>query len=89
MKDPLLYLMDTFEAVGRILEHTEGMSFEEFVGDEKTRDAVEIRFQILGEAVKKTPSELKRKYPQVPWKEMADFRDVIVHDYFGIDYARV
>ncbi|HKJ43756.1 MAG TPA: DUF86 domain-containing protein [Sunxiuqinia sp.] len=63
-----------------------GYSFDQFKKDYKTVDAVVRNFEIIGEASKNLPEEIKMKYPEVPWKEMYLLRNKISHEYFGIDY---
>lgn len=80
-----LYIEDILESIGKILTYTKGMSFKEFSKDEKTKDAVVRNFEIIGEATRQLPEKIKTKYPEVEWKSMIDFRNVIIHEYFGID----
>lgn len=61
------------------------MSSEEFFDDSKSVDAVMRNLAIIGEAAKKIPADVRRRYPSFEWKKMAGLRDVVVHDYFGID----
>jgi len=70
----------------RIAEYIDGLEFETFRRDYKTVDAVVRNFEIIGEAAKKLPAELREKYPSVPWLEMYYLRNRISHEYFGIDY---
>lgn len=65
------------------------MEFDEFKKDDKTSSAVIRKFEIIGEATKKISESLKKKYPEIPWKEMAGMRDKLIHFYFGIDYKLV
>jgi uncharacterized protein with HEPN domain len=67
----------------------EGMDFEEFKKDDKTSSAVIRKFEIIEKPTKQIPEEIRQKYPQVPWKEMAGMRDRLIHSYFGIDYKLV
>lgn len=62
------------------------MSFDELEDDDKTSSAVIRKFEIIGEATKQLPNELKEKYPEIPWKSMSGMRDRLIHAYFGIDY---
>lgn len=83
------YLNDIREAMQRIIIYTKGLTFEEFLVDNKTQDAVVRNLQVIGEAVKKLSDRPKTATVRVPWKEMAGLRDKIVHDYFGINYEIV
>ena len=82
----IMYLEDLLIAMNRIAEYIEGMSFMEFKRDYKTVDAVIRNFEIIGEAAKNIPFELKEKHSEVPWAEMYLLRNKVSHEYFGIDY---
>lgn len=61
------------------------MSKSQFLSDDKTFDAVMRNLQIIGEAVKQLPMEIRERYPEVAWKKIAGLRDIVTHEYFGID----
>lgn len=61
------------------------MTFKQFIEDEKTSFAVIRALEIIGEATKNIPENIKETHPDVPWKEMAGIRDKLIHDYFGVD----
>ena len=61
------------------------MDFETFKSDEKTKDAVVRNLGIIGEAVKRLPDTLRDRYPKVEWRKITGLRDIIVHEYFGVD----
>ncbi len=87
MKDKtVFFLKDIQNSLNKILKYTNKMSYQDFVDDEKTRDAVERNFEIIGEAVKKLPKDFRDKYPNIPFRQIAGMRDKLIHDYFGIDY---
>jgi len=88
-RDIKLYINDIFNAINAIEKFVEGMDFKEFKEDDKTSSAVIRKFEIIGEATKHIPKEIKQKYPDIPWKEMAGFRDKLIHFYFGIKYELV
>lgn len=75
---------DILDATQRIESYIRGMTFEEFEKDTKTQDAVVRNIEIIGEAVKLLSGRFKREHPDVPWKQMAAMRDVIIHRYFGV-----
>ncbi|MFO8002022.1 MAG: DUF86 domain-containing protein [Marinilabilia sp.] len=81
-----MYLEDIITAMDRIAEYTEGYSYSEFKRDFKTVDAVIRNFEVIGEASKNLPDEIKNKYPEIPWNEMYLLRNKVSHEYFGIDY---
>jgi len=82
----IMYFEDIILAMDRIAEYIDGLSFIKFKRDYKTVDAVIRNFEIIGEAAKNIPVEIKDKYPEVPWTEMYLLRNKVSHEYFGIDY---
>ena len=89
MRRHTLYIKDILESIGLIEQFIEGMDLEDFKKDIKTSDAVIKRFENIGEATKHIPEEIKAKYPDIPWKEMAGMRDKLVHFYFGVKHELV
>jgi len=85
-RDPILYLEDIVLSMQRVQEYITGFDFQHFKWDHKTVDAVIRNFEIIGEATKNLPQDLKDKYAEVPWEEMYRLRNRISHEYFGIDY---
>lgn len=81
-----LLLEDILEAIDSILEYTEGISIERFLTDKKTKDAVVRNFEIIGEAANKLSKRIRESNRHIDWAGLIGFRNVIVHDYFGIDY---
>jgi uncharacterized protein with HEPN domain len=77
------FLSDIREALQRIAAYVTGMTYESFVADSKTQDAVIRNLEILGEATKNISNELRAKYPSIPWRSMAGARDRLIHHYFG------
>jgi uncharacterized protein with HEPN domain len=77
------------EAAEKILKYTQGLSFEDFLADDKTIDAVVRNFEIIGEASLRIDEDFRLENPQIEWKKLRGFRNRIVHDYFGIDYEIV
>ncbi|MFH0795569.1 MAG: DUF86 domain-containing protein [Candidatus Omnitrophota bacterium] len=84
-----LFLEDILESIGLIEGYIENMPFEDFSNDRKTIDAVVRNFEIIGEASKYIPDDLKSKFQDVDWKGIAGFRNRIAHEYFGISLAIV
>ena len=90
MKAPrstLDYLDNILDAAGKIETFTRGMSYEEFSGDDKTVYAVTRALEVIGEATKCIPRQVRERYPSLPWSEMAGMRDKLIHAYFGINRA--
>jgi uncharacterized protein with HEPN domain len=80
-----LYLTDIVESGTAILEYTKDISFEQFNHDRKTCSAVIRELEIIGEAVGKLPDDVKQKHLDVEWQDIKDFRNLLIHEYFGVD----
>lgn len=84
-RDFRLYLSDILDSGRAIQEFVKGLSFEEFCKDRKTYSAVIREFEVIGEAVGKLSDKLKIKHPNVEWQDIKDFRNLLIHEYFGVD----
>lgn len=81
----VLYLKDILEAIERIESYVKGSTFEQFAKNTLVIDAVVRNFEIIGEATKHIPVEIKQENPLIKWKDMAGMRDKLAHEYFGVD----
>lgn len=84
-RDTRLFLEDIVACCDKIGRYTVGLVFDQFRRDDRTLDAVARNLELIGEATKRLPEELRGRYQDVAWRRMAGLRDVIVHGYFGID----
>lgn len=78
-------IRDIAESVARISLYTLNMEYEEFRKDKKTQDAVIRNIEIRGEATKKLSEDMRKDYPNIPWKNIAGTRDKLIHNYFGVN----
>ena len=81
----LLYIKDILQNMQDAEDFIRGMSFANFETDKRTFNAVVRSLEVIGEAAKNVPEEVRSKYPSVPWKEMAGLRDKVIHFYFGVN----
>ncbi len=88
-RDVRVYIEDVLESISAIEEYTQTLTEEEFYNNRQVQDAVLRRFEIIGEAVKNIDKNFKGKYPDIPWKSIAGMRDVLIHEYFGVNLKRV
>ena len=86
-REPQLLLQDIIESGEAIQSYIAGLDFEQFCADQLRIDAVPRRFEIIGEAIKKLPADLTNQAPEVPWRAIAGFRDILAHAYFDADNA--
>jgi uncharacterized protein with HEPN domain len=80
------FLLDIIEAIKRIELYTKELSYQDFLQKIETQDAVVRNFEIIGEAVKNISKNLKTKYNNLQWKEIAGMRDKVIHFYFGVNW---
>ncbi|MDP2912306.1 MAG: DUF86 domain-containing protein [Candidatus Omnitrophota bacterium] len=85
MRDYKLYLDDISLAIKKIEKYTKGLSLKKLKKDDLVVDGVVRNLEIIGEAVKNIPSHIKDKHPDVEWKKISGLRDILAHEYFGID----
>lgn len=83
------WLLDMLQAAGKALEYAQGLTYEDFLARSLERDAILRQLTIVGEAVKRVSIELRTTHPEIPWKRVAGFRDIVVHDYFRVDPKEV
>jgi len=88
-RDFRLYLDDILDAVQQIRIYTEGMHESDFSKDRKTQDAVIRNLEIIGEAAGCVPQEVQSAYPEVEWRKIKGLRNVLAHEYFGVNLAIV
>ncbi|OGI03543.1 MAG: hypothetical protein A2104_04085 [Candidatus Melainabacteria bacterium GWF2_32_7] len=84
-----LFFHDILESINKIEKYTQDIDFENFIDNTMVIDAVTRNFEIMGEAVKYLPADIRNKFPEIPFKKIAGMRDKIIHGYFGINYKYV
>lgn len=85
MRDFLLYIDDIKDSAKQILKYTEDLTFEQFSNNRMVIDAVIRNFQIIGEAVTHISENMQDQYPHIPWRSIRGMRNLLVHDYWGVD----
>lgn len=76
---------DILECIAKIQRYTQKYDFDDFADDEKTIDSVLRNLEIIGEAARHIPREVKERYPKMPWIEMQTMRNIVIHEYHGVN----
>lgn len=88
-RNPIVLLHDMLDAAEVILQYTEEISFDEYIKDRKTQDAVLRNLTVLGEAAARVSPAFRDLYPMIEWRKIARSRNIVVHDYFDVDHEIV
>lgn len=88
-KNPQVFLRHILESIKWIENDVENLSEEEFLANVPIQDAVVRRIEIIGEAVRNVPVDLKQAHPETPWQDIADMRNKLIHEYFEVDLELV
>ena len=83
-RDWTFFLEDIQESCSRVVRYTQGMTFEQFKADDKTYDAVIRNLEIIGEAAKRLPDDVRTMMPDIEWSKATGLRNIVAHAYFGV-----
>ncbi len=85
-RDYRLFLQDILDSIVKMEKYTKDIDFKGFRTNDMIMDAVIRNFEIIGEATVNIPNEIQKKYSSIPWKKMKAMRNIVIHEYFGLDY---
>lgn len=86
-RDWKIRIHDILECISRIQKYTKGFGFSDFESDDKTIDSVLRNLEVIGEASRHVPRHIKTKYPNLPWLEMNTMRNIVIHEYHGVNLS--
>lgn len=89
IKDDFIYIDHILDSIEKIEKYTENLTVHDFVENELVQDGVIRNFEIIGEATKRLSQNFRDNYSKIPWKQIAGMRDILIHDYLGIDIYAV
>ena len=88
-KSPIVFLDHILNSLKLLEKYTQNLKYDDFVNNYEKQDSVVRRLEIMGEAIRNLPEEFLDKYPDIPWRDIMDFRNVLVHQYFDVNIKRV
>jgi len=88
-RDLNLYIDDILESIALIRSYTKGVTETQFLTDRQVQDSVLRRLEVIGEAVKQLPTTIRDRYPDVPWRKISGFRDILAREYYGVQLPRI
>ena len=88
-RDYILFLEDILNSIEKLEKYTKDLDFKAFSENDMVIDAVTRNLEVMGEAITNVPPDVQKKYPEVEWKEAKGFRNILIHDYFGIDLESI
>lgn len=89
IKDDLIYIDHILDSIAKIEKYTDNLTANDFIENDLIQDGVTRNFEIIGEATKRLSENLGDEYSEIPWKQIAGMRDILIHDYLGIDIYSV
>ncbi len=84
-KDPKIFIEHILQCIEHLEQYLSGITKKQFLESIQLQDSIIRRIEIMGEAVKNIPKHVKDRYPDIAWKEIAGMRDILIHEYFGVD----
>ena len=84
-RDAEVYLKDILSSIEKIEIYCDGRSYQDFAADSMRVDAVARNLEVIGEAAKHVPEKIRKDYPEIEWRKIAGLRDILIHEYFGIN----
>jgi Uncharacterized conserved protein len=88
-RDWRVILADILESINKIENYVEGVTYQQFIQDDKTKDAVVRNLEIIGESANQIPKNIRQKFSDVPWPQIIGLRNKMIHGYFVVDYRIV
>ncbi|MEK7164226.1 MAG: DUF86 domain-containing protein [Patescibacteria group bacterium] len=88
-KSPMIFLDHIINSINLLEEYIQDLKYQDFVNNYEKQDAVIRRLEIMGEAIRNIPEEFLDNYPEIPWRDIVDFRNVLIHEYFDVNIERV
>jgi uncharacterized protein with HEPN domain len=84
-----LYVNDILESINRIENYTADLDYDDFIKNDLVKDAVLRNLEVIGEAAKNIPDEVREVFTDIPWRRIIGLRNIVIHEYFGVDFENI